>query len=37
MLTPTRWRSWTVSDFDERSLGGILGREPARWFLPVDV
>lgn len=36
-LTPTAWRSWTVRDFDERSLGGLLGRTPERWFLPVDV
>jgi PPOX class probable F420-dependent enzyme len=36
-LTPTRWRSWTVRDHDERAFGGILGRTPERWFLPVDV
>lgn len=36
-LTPTAWRSWAVRDFDERSFGGILGRTPERWFLPVDV
>jgi PPOX class probable F420-dependent enzyme len=36
-LTPTRWRSWTVRDLDERSFGGILGRTPDHWFLPVDV
>jgi hypothetical protein len=35
-LTPTRWRSWAVKDFDERSLGGLLGEAPERWFLPVD-
>jgi PPOX class probable F420-dependent enzyme len=36
-LTPIRWRSWTVRDFDERAFGGILGRTPDHWFLPVDV
>jgi len=36
-LTPTGWRSWTVRDLDERAFGGILGRTPERWFLPVDV
>lgn len=36
-LTPSRWRSWAVSDFDESSLGGLLGETPERWFLPVDV
>jgi PPOX class probable F420-dependent enzyme len=35
-LTPTGWRSWTVRDHDERAFGGILGRTPERWFLPVD-
>jgi PPOX class probable F420-dependent enzyme len=36
-LTPSGWRSWTVRDHDERAFGGILGRTPERWFLPVDV
>jgi PPOX class probable F420-dependent enzyme len=35
-LTPTGWRSWTVRSLDER-VGGVLGRTPERWFLPVDV
>lgn len=35
-LTPTRWRSWAAKDLDERFFGGILGRTPERWFLPVD-
>jgi PPOX class probable F420-dependent enzyme len=36
-LTPTGWRSWSVRSLDERAFGGILGRTPERWFLPVDV
>jgi PPOX class probable F420-dependent enzyme len=35
-LTPTGWSSWTVRSLDER-VGGVLGRTPERWFLPVDV
>jgi PPOX class probable F420-dependent enzyme len=35
-LTPAGWRSWAVSDVDERHFGGLLGRTPERWFLPVE-
>jgi PPOX class probable F420-dependent enzyme len=35
-LDPTRWRSWQAKDLDEGFFGGILGRSPERWFLPVD-
>ncbi len=35
-LTPTAWRSWTSRDHDERSFGGLLGRTPERWFLPLE-
>ena len=34
-LTPTRWRSWSAQDLDERYFGGILGQTPERWFLPI--
>ena len=30
-------RAWTASELDEQSFGGILGAQPERWFLPVDV
>jgi PPOX class probable F420-dependent enzyme len=35
-LTPTDWRSWDSKGLDTQFFGGILGREPERWFLPVD-
>lgn len=34
-VTPTRWRSWSAYDLDERYFGGILGQDPERWFLPI--
>lgn len=34
-LTPSRWRSWSARDLDERFFGGILGQTPERWFLPI--
>jgi PPOX class probable F420-dependent enzyme len=36
-LTPTAWRAWNSRDLDAQYFGGILGAEPKRWFLPVDV
>jgi PPOX class probable F420-dependent enzyme len=36
-LTPARWRSWQAKDLDENYFGGILGRTPEKWFLPVEV
>ena len=35
-LTPVEWRSWSAQDVDERFFGGILGRTPAHWFLPLE-
>jgi PPOX class probable F420-dependent enzyme len=34
-LIPSRWRSWSARDLDERFFGGILGQTPERWFLPI--
>jgi PPOX class probable F420-dependent enzyme len=36
VLTPARWRSWTVKGLDEQFFGGILGATPERWFLPLE-
>jgi PPOX class probable F420-dependent enzyme len=35
-LTPVRWRSWSVEEFDAQEFGGILGASPERWFLPLE-
>lgn len=34
-LAPTGWRSWSARALDERFFGGILGRTPEAWFLPI--
>jgi PPOX class probable F420-dependent enzyme len=34
-LIPSKWRSWSARDVDERFFGGILGQSPERWFLPI--
>ena len=36
-LRPVRWRSWQARDLDEQLFGGILGKTPERWFLPLDL
>ena len=35
-LTPHTWRAFDLKRFDEQFFGGILGRTPERWFLPVN-
>jgi PPOX class probable F420-dependent enzyme len=35
-LTPHTWRAFDLKRFDEQFFGGILGRTPERWFLPID-
>ena len=35
-LTPHTWRSFDLKRFDDQFFGGILGRTPEQWFLPVD-
>lgn len=35
-LTPVRWRSWSVKEFDAQEFDGILGATPERWFLPLE-
>jgi PPOX class probable F420-dependent enzyme len=35
-LTPHTWRAFDLKRFDEQFFGGILGRTPERWFLPLD-
>ncbi|MFQ5790112.1 MAG: pyridoxamine 5'-phosphate oxidase family protein [Acidobacteriota bacterium] len=35
-LTPRTWRSWDVQDLDTQFFGGMLGKTPERWFLPLD-
>jgi PPOX class probable F420-dependent enzyme len=36
-LTPETWRSWSAEALDGAFFGGILGADPDRWFLPVEV
>jgi PPOX class probable F420-dependent enzyme len=36
-LTPETWRSWSAEALDGAFFGGILGADPDRWFLPVEI
>lgn len=35
-LVPEVWRSWRATDLDEKFFGGVLGREPEKWFRKMD-
>jgi len=35
-LKPHSWRSWELKSMDDQYFGGILGRTPEKWFLPLD-
>jgi hypothetical protein len=35
-LEPEKWRSWSAKETDEQYFGGMLGRDPERWFRPMD-
>ncbi|MEM7032033.1 MAG: pyridoxamine 5'-phosphate oxidase family protein [Chloroflexota bacterium] len=35
-LSPERWQSWDIREMDQAHTGGIMTREPEKWFLPLD-
>ncbi len=35
-LTPTAWRAWDLGSIDHQFFGGLLGKTPEKWFLPLD-
>jgi hypothetical protein len=35
-IIPERWRSWSAKEIDEQFFGGILTRDPEKWFRPID-
>ncbi len=35
-LKPNSWKSWELKSMDDQYFGGILGRTPEKWFLPLD-
>jgi PPOX class probable F420-dependent enzyme len=35
-LIPETWRSWSAKETDEQYFGGILGKDPERWFRPIE-
>jgi PPOX class probable F420-dependent enzyme len=35
-LKPESWGSWELKNLDDQYFGGILGKTPEKWFLPLD-
>jgi general stress protein 26 len=35
-LTPTAWQAWDLKSIDNHFFGGLLGKTPEKWFLPLD-
>jgi PPOX class probable F420-dependent enzyme len=35
-IRPAKWRSWAAADLDARFFGGILSKDPQKWFRPID-
>ncbi|HEY2942188.1 MAG TPA: pyridoxamine 5'-phosphate oxidase family protein [Vicinamibacteria bacterium] len=35
-IRPAQWRSWAAADLDAQFFGGVLTKEPKKWFRPLD-
>ena len=35
-IRPAHWRSWAAADLDAQFFGGVLTKEPQKWFRPLE-
>jgi hypothetical protein len=35
-IRPATWRSWAAADLDAQFFGGILTKDPQKWFRPLE-
>ncbi|MGD9764207.1 MAG: pyridoxamine 5'-phosphate oxidase family protein [Candidatus Binatia bacterium] len=35
-VTPQTWRAWDMESVDIQYFGGVMGKTPEKWYLPLD-